>query len=549
MKANLLACLFLLPLVLGCNPRTQSQGELNPSEANGAATRVPSNSDPFGEDSGQVERALFEELKEKAQNGDLESQWKLIMFSLAAGIELPAQQNEDDRKFFTENKIKAEDGGAMPQWVLGLCYRTGFGVEKDLALALNWFRKAAEQGLASAEFDLGLCYAKGEGVPNDFTASVKWFRKAAEQGFVAAQYGLGLCYDRGDGVIKDSTEAAKWYRQAADQGHDQAQHNLSILYAYGEGVTKDSVESAKWCRKAAEQGLASAQYNLGACSFTGDGVPKDPVQAHKWINLALAQGVTMDRQILSVVERTMTSKQIDEARRLAAEFKPHRKFKTGVAIIGSSAIDFPASNSGTGFFISVDGFLISNAHVVERAAQVRLLTSAGLISAKVVKVDAANDLALLKAEGRFAALPVAASRGVKLGGTVATVGFPNIGLQGFAPKLAKGEIASLSGAEDDTRYFQISVPVQPGNSGGALVDERGNVVGVVSAKLSARAALASSGALPENVNYAVKSSYLLSFLESVPEVSAKLKEPETKERRFDEVVEAAEQAAVLVLVY
>jgi len=53
--------------------------------------------------------------------------------------------------------------------------------------------------------------------------------------------------------------------------------------------------------------------------------------------------------------------------------------------------------------------------------------------------------------------------------------------QGFAPKLAKGEIASLSGAADDARYFQISVPVQPGNSGGALVDEHGNVVGVLSA--------------------------------------------------------------------
>ncbi|MEK7684940.1 MAG: hypothetical protein AAB466_05925, partial [Verrucomicrobiota bacterium] len=97
--------------------------------------------------------------------------------------------------------------------------------------------------------------------------------------------------------------------------------------------------------------------------------------------------------------------------------------------------------------------------------------------------------------------------------------------------------------------FQISVPVQPGNSGGALVDERGNVVGVVSAKLSAPAALAASGALPENVNYAVKSSFLLGFLESVPEVSAKLKEPNTKEQKFEDVVKAAEQAAVLVLVY
>ena len=222
--------------------------------------------------------------------------------------------------------------------------------------------------------------------------------------------------------------------------------------------------------------------------------------------------------------------------------------KTTFVTLTETLDSFPAA-SGTGFFVTGEGFLISNAHVVDDATQIRLVTGSDLICAKVMKVDAANDLALLKAEGRFAALPVAASRGVKLGGTVATVGFPNIGLQGFAPKLAKGEIASLSGAGDDARYFQISVPVQPGNSGGALVDERGNVVGVVSAKLSARAALASSGALPENVNYAVKSSYLLSFLKSVPEVSANLKEASTKEMKFEDVVKSAEQAAVLVLGY
>jgi S1-C subfamily serine protease len=91
--------------------------------------------------------------------------------------------------------------------------------------------------------------------------------------------------------------------------------------------------------------------------------------------------------------------------------------------------------------------------------------------------------------------------------------------------------------------------VQHGNSSGALVDERGNVVGVVAAKRSARATLAASGALPENVNYAVKSSFLLSFLESVPEVAAKLREPETRERKFEDVVKSAEKAAALVLVY
>jgi S1-C subfamily serine protease len=167
----------------------------------------------------------------------------------------------------------------------------------------------------------------------------------------------------------------------------------------------------------------------------------------------------------------------------------------------------------------------------------------------VVQVDAANDLALLKADGKFSPLPISPSRSAQLGGTVATIGFPNIGMQGFAPKLAKGEIASLSGAQDDARYFQISVPVQPGNSGGALVDDRGNVIGIVSAKLDASAALAASGALPENVNYAVKSSLLLSFLESVPAVSAKLKDPVTADRKFEDVVKSAQDAAVLVLVY
>jgi S1-C subfamily serine protease len=91
--------------------------------------------------------------------------------------------------------------------------------------------------------------------------------------------------------------------------------------------------------------------------------------------------------------------------------------------------------------------------------------------------------------------------------------------------------------------------LSPGNSGGALADEHGNVMGVVSAKLNAAAALAASGALPENVNYAVKSSLLLSFLESVPDVANKLKAPVTADRKFEDVVKSAQDAAALVLVY
>jgi S1-C subfamily serine protease len=207
------------------------------------------------------------------------------------------------------------------------------------------------------------------------------------------------------------------------------------------------------------------------------------------------------------------------------------------------------TTSGTGFFITEDGFLVTAGHVVNGATQIRLVTGTGLLTARLVKFDAANDLALLKADGHFSALPIVSSRSVKLGNTVATVGFPNVGMQGFSPKLAKGEIASLAGTEDDPRYFQISVPVQPGNSGGALVDERGNVIGVVAAKLNAATALATSGALPENVNYAVRSSFLLGFLESVPEASAKLKEVNMKDRKLEDVIDSTEKATVMVLIY
>jgi S1-C subfamily serine protease len=374
---------------------------------------------------------------------------------------------------------------------------------------------------------------------------VKWFRKAAEQNEAEAQYNLGVCYANGEGLAKDPVQAVKWYRKAAEQNYALAQNNLGLCYYDGAGVSKNAFQAVLWWRKAADRGLALAQYNVGCRYVIGEGVSKNLTEAYRWFRLAAAQGFEPAKQALSETDQQMAADRNFEGQRLAPRTAP----EFGPSFSSGALFHPRPFGSGTGFLITEDGFLITNEHVVKYATQVRVVTSAGTIVAKVVRVDTASDLALLKAEGNFMPLPVAASRKVRLGSTVATVGFPNTSLQGFAPKLAKGEIAALSGAQDDPRYFQISVPVQPGNSGGALVDESGNVVGVVAAKLNAVAAVATSGALPENVNYAVKSSLLLSFLESVPEVAAKLKEPSTKDRKFEDVVKSAEQAAVLVLVY
>jgi TPR repeat protein len=493
----------------------------------------------------EADRKLFADIRANAENGDIQSQSELGSVFIYGTLGVPKDEAEGVKWF----RKAAEKNLALAEYNLGACYAFGQGVAKDQVEAVKWYRRAAEQNLAQAQFNLAVCYAEGYGLRKDETEAVNWYRKAAERNHAGAQNNLAACYEVGQGAEKDLAAAANFYRKAAERGVAEAQTNLGLCYHRGRGVPKDYAESLKWFRKAAEQNDARAQVLLGACYADGQGAAKDYVESYKWGLLALAQGGDSATQLVAIMEAKITKDQIAEGQKLARNFKSREMPSARANSSRTGVAQARPESCGTGFFITEDGYLITNEHVVKDATQVRLVTSAGLISAKVVQVDAANDLALLKADGRFAALSVAASRGVKLGGTVSTVGFPNIGLQGFAPKFARGEIASLSGAQDDARYFQISVPVQPGNSGGALVDEHGNVVGVVSARLSDAAALRVSGSLPQNVNYAVKSSYLLGFLESVPEAAAKLKEPETKERKFEEVVKATEQAAVLVLVY
>lgn len=211
-----------------------------------------------------------------------------------------------------------------------------------------------------------------------------------------------------------------------------------------------------------------------------------------------------------------------------------------------------AKASGTGFFITDDGYLLTNFHVVTNAAHVRVNTKRGLLTAELVKFNSLNDVALLKVEGSFHSLPLTSSNDVNLGKSVFTIGFPNPQVQGMELKLTRGEISGLNGMHDDPHTYQISVPVQPGNSGGALVDEYGNAVGIVEARLVLldETGIKSSMLLPQNVNYAVKISCARTLAESVPGLSARLKPPHpARDRKFEDVVSEAEAAVALVLVY
>jgi S1-C subfamily serine protease len=332
---------------------------------------------------------------------------------------------------------------------------------------------------------------------------------------------------------------------------------MGVCYDSGAGVAKDKQEAARWFRKAAEKGVAEAQYNLGVMSLKGDGAPQDYTAAYMWFNLAAAGGHEGAADVRDKILRGLPADQVAEGQRRATAFasrlespEPENGAARGAPWAGGTQEAAAAVATGTGFFISTDGYLLTAAHVLADARRVQVRTGQGVTPAKVVRVDTGNDVALLKVEGRYPALPIAPSKSVKPGAAVFTVGFPNVGVQGFAPKLTKGDVNSISGIQDDPRAFQISVAVQPGNSGGPLIDHAGNVVGLVVARLDDAKTLGLTGSLPQNVNYALKSSYILPMLEPISDLAEKLPEPHaSQERPFDAVAREAEAAVCLVLVY
>jgi S1-C subfamily serine protease len=477
----------------------------------------------------------------------------LLLFVLSLGI--PTAPALDLPAFFAPEEVAriralAEGGDAGAQAYLGTMSAEGRGVLVNEAEALKWFRKAADQGHLGSQYYLGIIFLNGAGTDVNLPEAVKWLRLAAGRGHVKAQYMLSLACGAGQGTPKDPDEAFKWALKAAQQGHVRAQTNTAFYYRQGSGVRIDPEKAFFWFRKAADQGDALGQLNVGLTYSIGRDVKKDPVEAYKWYLLAGDQGDKEARKMLALSDAILTPAQRTDARRRADAFVAHPTpppppEKPPIEL---SKTPRPKS-SGSGFFITENGYLITNEHVAAMGATVRVRIGKLEVPARVVKTDHANDLALLKAEGKFAPLAVIPSRDVKLGATVATVGFPNVVLQGLSPKLAKGEIASLAGINDNPREFQMSVPVQPGNSGGPLVDDRGNVVGVVVSKLDQEAALAATGALAENVNYAIKSSRLLTFLESVPDLAPLLKPAATQDRKFEEIVQQTQDSAALILIY
>lgn len=204
-------------------------------------------------------------------------------------------------------------------------------------------------------------------------------------------------------------------------------------------------------------------------------------------------------------------------------------------------------STGTGFFVSNDGYLITNYHVIEDSKKITVITiDKRELEARIIKTDPPNDVALLKVDTETKALPLSGHT-LSKGEEVFTLGYPLITVQGQEQKATFGRINSLSGIADDIRFIQIDVPVQPGNSGGPLINMNGYVVGIVTATLDQLKTLRASGALPQNVNYAVKIDYVIPLLNYFLGDKLNKRNITTDNKKVTELIKLAEPSVVLII--
>jgi hypothetical protein len=168
--------------------------------------------------------------------------------------------------------------------------------------------------------------------------------------------------------------------------------------------------------------------------------------------------------------------------------------------------------SGTAFAVA-PGLLVTNQHVVGGCSSVEVLASDGRRTGAVVDSDALIDLALIRVTGlKGATARLRSPRSVRLGEAVMVFGFPLSGSLTSGGNFTSGLVSGLRGLRDAAGEIQITAPVQPGNSGGPVLDASGLVVGVVQAKLDALRSAITTGDIPQNVNFAVSLDVLAEFL-------------------------------------
>lgn len=173
------------------------------------------------------------------------------------------------------------------------------------------------------------------------------------------------------------------------------------------------------------------------------------------------------------------------------------------------------TSSGTGFVVSSNGHILTNSHVIEDCSQLSFQLR-GEIAVQAIFIDSnpGADLALLQADVSVEPANFNVSRSVRLGEEVVVYGFPLLGDLSSQGNLTNGIVSALSGLNDDLGRMQMTAQIQPGNSGGPVMNRNGHVVGVVVETANDDYFREQRGASIQNLNFAIRDSLARTFLDT-----------------------------------
>ena len=500
---------------------------------------------------GDFEAAMLE-WRPLADTGDPRAQYYLgLMYARGEGV--PADSLQAAHWF----RKSAEQGNAQSQYHLGMLYANGKGVPEDDRQAIHWLGESARQGEARAQFNLGIMYELGEGVPKDDRQAVIWYQQAAEQGHARAQFGLGSMFAKGSGIAQDNLRAYAWFNLAATGGEERVRHLAERRRAalLAEMTTAQVVEAQLLSALIADRidRAAGIRVDLPQPAPPGNPTPAN-VEQDQTPAAADRQQETVRQSQLYLAELGLEPGPADgligrRTRDAVQQFQrqagltPTGRITEELLLLLQAAVaqgleerraeaSPPApegSGSSSGFVVNRAGEILTSHHAVESCANSGATITFGEEShqAKIQAQDVENDLALLVVDSdepcawwsptctdafdrpaSFSQMPRAS-----LGAEVAVAGYPLRGLLASSLNVTRGNVSALTGLGNEAKWLQISAPVQHGNSGGPVLDNAGNVIAVVTAKLNAVRTAQETGDVPQNVNFALKGAVVRSFLE------------------------------------
>ncbi len=452
-------------------------------------------------------KSLYWETKAALQ-GNIESMKKVArQYYLGKGT----SKNYDEAIYWYQKAVDKGDKESL--YDLAEMHRKGEGFDKNTDKAVELFTKAAELGYAEAQDKLAKYYLRAIYVKRDYQKALDWATKAADQGVAEAYGKLAFLYSTGKDVVEINAEKAfEYFNKAVDLGSVKAMTNLAKYYLSGVGTKKDKPKAFKLFKRAADLGNAESQHQMGFFYEFGIVVQKDLKKAKEWYVKAIDQDYKKSQMALASMyyygdKDTNAKKNYKKAAdwyRIAAKNDKEDE--------EDKLIEVKVTSSGSGFFVTPT-HIITNNHVTDECDEIKVKNKGYKATVELLDTDSTTDLSILvtgKPNNSF--LYLRNRKPVVTGEQSIALGYPFSSTLGSELKVTSGNIAALTGFNNNIAELQLTSPVQPGNSGGPLLDDNGNVIGVIVSRLETSSEI--TGDRPaQNVNFAIKSNMAKIFMD------------------------------------